>query len=82
VSVTHPRYDTAETTAVVRVGQTSRLSVPLDQPPGLTSRWWFWTGVGVVVVGGAVLTAALLTERDADEGNIPPGKVSGPLLRF
>ncbi len=75
-------YDDAETQAVIDVGRTNRLDVPLDQPPAITERWWFWTGVGVVVVGGAVLTAALLTEGPADSGDIPPGQVSGPLLRF
>ncbi|MEZ4220130.1 MAG: PEGA domain-containing protein [Polyangiaceae bacterium] len=75
-------YDEARTRAVVRAGETARLNVALDEPPGITSRWWFWTGVGVVVAGGAALTVALLTERSADEGDIAPGQVSGPLLRF
>jgi len=80
--VRHEGYDEAETFAVVQAGGSSRLDVPLDAPPAITSRWWFWTGVGVVVVGGVALTAALLTERSADEGDIPPGKVSGPLISF
>lgn len=82
VLVRHEGYEEAETSAVVRAGKSSRLDVPLDRPPGITSRWWFWTGVGVVVVGGVALTAALLTERSPDEGDIAPGKVSGPLLSF
>ncbi len=48
----------------------------------ITTRWWFWTGVGVVVVGGAVLTYALLTDKPAGHGDIAPGQVSGPLVRF
>lgn len=82
ISVRREGYETATTTAVVGVGATRRLDVPLDSPPGITSRWWFWTGVGAVVLGGTALTIALLTERDPDSGNIPPGKVSGPLLSF
>lgn len=82
VLVRHEGYDETETTAVVSVGRTTRLDVPLDRPPAITERWWFWTGVGIVVVGGAVLTYALLTERDPDRGDIPPGQVSGPLLSF
>jgi hypothetical protein len=82
VLVRRQGYEEAETTAVILAGRTTRLDVPLDQPPPITARWWFWTGVGVVVVGGIVLTAALLTERDADRGDIPPGQVSGPLLSF
>lgn len=82
VLVRREGYDEAETSAVVSVGRTTRLDVPLDAPPPITGRWWFWTGVGVVVVAGAAITVALLTERDPDEGNIPPGQVSGPLLSF
>lgn len=48
----------------------------------ITSRWWFWTGVGVIVVGGAVLTVALLSDKPAGHGDIAPGQVSGPLVRF
>jgi hypothetical protein len=36
----------------------------------------------VVVVGGVVLTYALLTERSADSGTIKPGQGAAPLLRF
>lgn len=82
VVVRREGYEAATTTAVVRVGETSRLDVPLSAPPGITSRWWFWTGVGAVVLGGTALTIALLTERDPESGNIPPGQVSGPLVRF
>jgi hypothetical protein len=82
VLVRREGYEEAQTTAVVSAGRTTRLDVALDEPPALTERWWFWTGVGVVVVGGAVLTYALLTERDPDQGDIPPGQVSGPLLSF
>lgn len=82
VLVKREGYEEATTSAVVRVGETSRLDVPLRSPPGITSRWWFWTGIGAVVLGGTALTVALLTERDAESGSIPPGQVSGPLLRF
>jgi hypothetical protein len=82
VLVRREGYEEAETTAVISAGRTTRLDMRLDQPPPITARWWFWTGVGVIVVGGVVLTAALLTEREADRGDIPPGQVSGPLLSF
>ncbi|MCC6898372.1 MAG: PEGA domain-containing protein [Polyangiaceae bacterium] len=82
VVVRREGYEDATTRAVVRVGGTSRLDVPLREPPGITSRWWFWTGVGAVVLGGTALTVALLTEREPESGSIPPGQVSGPLVRF
>jgi hypothetical protein len=33
----------------------------------IARRWWFWTALGVVVAGGAVLTALLVTQDDGDE---------------
>lgn len=50
--------------------------------PGITSKWWFWAGVGVVVVGGIAVGAALLIERPAATGDYNPGRVSAPLVRF
>ena len=63
-------------------GERKTISVELDKSAGITSKWWFWAGAGVVVVGGVALTAALLTEREADPGDIPPGRVSAPLIHF
>lgn len=82
VLVKHPDYDPADTSVVMVAGAQNEINVPLDKPPGLLSRWWFWTGVGVAVAGGAVLTYALLTERDPDTGDMAPGQVAGPLVRF
>ena len=72
-------YEPSRTSAVVPLGQTKAVDIPLQATPPITARWWFWTGVAVVVVAGVVTTYALLTERKADEGTIAPGKVSGPL---
>jgi hypothetical protein len=78
----HDAYHDTETAAVVRAGERRDVSVPLDSVTPVTARWWFWTGVGVVVVGGVVLTAALLTERSPSKGDIPPGEVAAPIVRF
>jgi len=82
VTLRHKDYDEVDTSAVVQAGLKNEISVALEKPPPITAKWWFWTGVGVVVVGGAVVTYALLTEKKADKGDIPPGQVSGPLMRF
>jgi len=82
VVVRHAEYDDADTRVEMVAGGRNEINVPLDRPPALTSRWWFWTGVGVAAVGGGVLVYALLTERDADKGDMPPGQVAGPLVRF
>ncbi len=45
--------------------------LPVDKP-AITTRWWFWTGLGVIVVGAALATyfiaAAALAERPALNG--------------
>lgn len=82
VELSKDGYENGTSSVVIMAGQKKELSVPLASEPGLLSRWYFWTAVGVVVVGGAVATAALLTERSADRGDIPPGQISGPLVRF
>ncbi len=75
-------YEEARTSAVVTAGERRTVTVKLDETPAVTSRWWFWTGAGVVVAGGVALTVALLTERPADSGDIEPGQVAAPLYRF
>jgi hypothetical protein len=73
-------YETVNTQVVVKVGERRAVSIPLEASKPITARWWFWTGIGVVVVAGVVTTAALLTERSPDTGTYPPGRVSGPLV--
>lgn len=51
-----------------------------EQSRPITSKWWFWTGIGVGVMGGIALTAVLLTEGSAPTGDL--GQTSAPLLRF
>lgn len=82
IVVTHPDYENAETSAVVRAGEVKRLSIALDSGTPITGRWWFWTGVGVVVVGTVITIVALNTEKEASKGDIPPGQLPVPLVRF
>jgi len=75
-------YEDTETSAVVRTGERRDLEIEMRKKPGILGRWWFWAGVGAVVVGGIVITYALLTEKSASSGdNFAPAQVSGP-LRF
>ncbi len=71
-------YDLA-TSAVVERGEHRAVDLRLERTPAIYQRWWFWTAIGVAVAGGVALTVALLTERGADSGDIPPGQVRGPL---
>jgi hypothetical protein len=82
VTLSRSGYVTRTTTIVLASGERKQLSLSLEAEPGITSRWWFWTGVGAVVVGGTALTIGMLTSRDAGRGDIDPGRVSAPLVRF
>ncbi len=48
----------------------------------MTSRWWFWAGVGIVVVSGVVTVVALTTEKSPEPGSYPPGVLRAPAVRF
>ena len=51
-----------------------------EAPPPIYTRWWFWTGVGAVIVGGVVTTLAL-TAGDSPTpypGELSPGTISVP----
>ena len=45
-------------------------------PESSGSRWWLWTGIAVIVVSGAVVSYALVTERRADAGSHNPGQLA------
>jgi hypothetical protein len=76
-------YTDATTSTVIAVGERKEVSMRLETTPSIFARWWFWTGVGVVVTGGVVLTVALLTEKSADKGDgFEPQQTSAPLMRW
>lgn len=82
VVVTHPEFDTFETTVVIEKGATTELPVELDQSVPAYERWWFWTIIGTAVVGGAVagIVYGVMQEKDPDEGTIPPGRIPTPFV--
>ena len=56
-------------------------SQPRDEGDSVTKRWWFWTGLGAVVIGGAVVAVAVALDQDAAreplfKGNA--GSLNGP----
>ncbi len=75
-------FDDAQVPLVIAPASTRDVSLVLSKSVPLTSRWWFWTGLGAVVVGGTVLTVAALTEKSPKQGTLAPGQVAAPLLRF
>jgi hypothetical protein len=81
ISAVREGYEDASVPIVLRAGTTRNVQLELERSRPLSSRWWFWAGAGAVIAGGVALTAALLTERPADTGTLPPHQISAP-LRF
>jgi hypothetical protein len=48
---------------------------PKARSPSIFRTWWFWTAIGVAVVGGVTLTAVLSRRETAPQGNLAPGIV-------
>jgi tetratricopeptide (TPR) repeat protein len=78
----HEGYATANSRVVLRARDKRSLSVNLDPLPSWYQRWWFWSGVGAVVVTGVVVGVALSTEKSAGAGDIPPGRITSALVRW
>lgn len=83
VALTRSGYDTAETSIVISAGDTKSVDVPMASQDSVTKKWWFWTAIGVAVVGGGVATYVIATsEKDPSSGTIPPGQVKAQGFRF
>ena len=76
--VHHDGFVDKELPLSVEAGDRREVDVPLESPPALTSRWWFWTSIGCAIAGGAVLGLALSSEKGAPSGSFSPGQVRGP----
>ena len=81
LELTRSGYRPARTSAVLGAGERREIEIPLEAEPTLLSRWWFWTGIGVVVVSGVALGVALAMEKDPERGTVPPGVVTSGLER-
>jgi hypothetical protein len=60
------------------LGDRRNVDVEMRKTPGIASRWWFWTAIGVVVAGGIATTIALTTEKAPQNGTFEPGKIPAP----
>jgi hypothetical protein len=79
VALARDGYDEASTSVVVNAGERKDLSVPLAKKASIFAKWWFWTAVGVVVIGVTTTVIVLNTEKDPDSGTIAPGQVRADL---
>jgi hypothetical protein len=60
------------------LGDRRELDIELRQTPSILSRWWFWTGIGVVVAASVTTVIALNVEGSPMPGTFGPGIVRGP----
>lgn len=84
VELDHAGYEPVQSSFVVTAGEPKTLDFPLQRSFSLTREWWFWTGLGVVVVGAGVGSyVALTTEKDPGSGTLgSPGRIQLPSFRF
>lgn len=68
-------FEPLDTSIVVVAGERRERTLSLAKHPAIYTRWWFWTGIGVVAAGAAVTAVLLTTERSPDSGSIAPGQV-------
>jgi len=73
-----PGHETETVPMTLAAGDRRDFDLALREPPGVLSRWWFWTAIGVVVAGGVAGTYALTQERSPDRGTFGGGLVTGP----
>jgi hypothetical protein len=60
------------------LGDKREVDLEMRKTPGILSRWWFWTGIGVVVLGGVATAIVLTTEKEHSTGSFNPGSVAVP----
>jgi hypothetical protein len=82
VAVTSPGYEPLASKAVVKADGRADVRLTMQATPSILSKWWFWTGVGAIVVGGVVVTVALTTNRSPADGDFSPGRATAPLITF
>ncbi len=82
IDVTSPGYEPLRSKAVVKPDARADVRLTMRAIPPITARWWFWAGVGAVVVTGVAIGLALTTDREAPSGDFSPPRVSAPLVSF
>ncbi len=60
------------------LGDRRDIELELRKTPGIAGKWWFWTGIAVVVLGGVATAVVLTREKPHDSGSFGTGSVAGP----
>jgi len=59
VVVSHEGYDDAATQVVLKAGERKELLLDPVKGTPVTGKWWFWTIIGVVAIGGATAATVI-----------------------
>ncbi len=62
----------------VALGDRRDVALELRKTPSITSKWWFWTGIGAVVLGGIATAVVLTKEKPHSSGSFPDGSIAAP----
>ena len=79
IDVTREGFKSASSTVDMKPGEKKTVDLSLEKEGTVFGKWWFWTGVGVVVAGGVVAAILLTREGDPREGTIAPGHIPAAL---
>jgi hypothetical protein len=76
----HADYKDTQSRVVLRSSERRSLSITMGRLPRWYETWWFWTATGAVVTAGVITGVALATEKSPASGDIPPGRITAPIL--
>jgi hypothetical protein len=81
VKLTRSGYEDEQIDIHAKNGERRELDVTMKDRSGIASRWWFWTGLGVVVAGATVATIHIVHSSSGSEtkpaltGDFSPGQI-------
>jgi hypothetical protein len=80
IALRHSDHKNVLSRVVLRPRERRSLSVTMERLPRWYETWWFWTATGAVVTAGVVTGVALSTEKSPASGDIPPGRITAPIV--
>jgi PEGA domain len=76
IEISKEGFETYQSSVVITADAHKTVKFDLQKSQGITSKWWFWTAIGVVAAGATVVTVyAFTTEKDPKPGSISPGVI-------
>jgi hypothetical protein len=81
VTLTRAGYEAEKIDINAKNGERRELDVTMKDRSGIASRWWFWTGLGVVLAGATVATILVVGSSSGAEakpaltGDFSPGQI-------